>query len=140
MTKAHDQVVTHGYTLHYPDHPARKDDPHYRDFEHYRRSHKETARCAVGAHRNDYSECRGGLELHHAHVEFALQNGVDLAWLEKDYPGISNPDEVGAWVESGANLVFYCSAHHRGPGGVHCASASDFEAEKYVRGLIVAAA
>jgi hypothetical protein len=138
MTKAHDQVVTHRYTLHYPDHPARKDDPHYRDFDHYRKAHVATARCAMAVQHGDDSECEGGIELHHAHVEFALQNGVDLAWLEKDYPGISNPDEVGAWVESGANLVFYCAFHHRGPGGIHVASASDFEAEKYVRELIEA--
>lgn len=140
MPAAHDQKVSHSYTLHYPEHSAREHDPHYRDFEHYRRAHVGTARCAMGVQRGDFSECSPGpLELHHAHVEFALQNGVDLAWLEKDYKGISNPDEVGAWVESGANLIFYCAFHHRGAAGVHCASASDFEAEKYVRGLIEAA-
>lgn len=136
MVEAHVQAATRHYTLHYPDHPARKDDPHYRDFEHYRRRTKATAKCAIGAHRNDFSECAGGLELHHAHVEFALQNGVDLTWLETDYPGISDPAAVGAWVESGANLEWLCEFHHRGHGGVHVASASDFEAEKYVRGLI----
>jgi hypothetical protein len=122
--------------MHYPAHPARKDDPHYVDFEAYRRAHKATALCAIGEHRGDFSECGGGLELHHAHVEFSLQNGVDLKWLEKDYEGISDPDKVGAWVESGANLVFLCEFHHRGHGGVHVASASDYEAEKYIRGLI----
>lgn len=106
------------------------------DFEEYRRRHIATARCAVGAHRSDFSECRGGLELHHDHVEFALQNGIDLKWLEADYKGISNRSQVGAWVESGANLVFLCEWHHRGHGGIHVASASDYEAEKYVRGLI----
>ncbi len=49
---------------------------------------------------------------------------------------ISDPSQVGAWVESGENLVFYCAKHHRGHGGVHHASASDFEAEHYVKGLI----
>ena len=76
------------------------------------------------------------LELHHSHVEFSLQNGVNLEWLEVDYPGISNPDEVGAWVESPENLQWLCEFHHRGHGGVHVASASDYEAEKYVRNLI----
>lgn len=133
---AHTQAVSHRYLMHYPEHPARQDDPHYRDFEEYRRRTHATAKCAVGEHRGDFSECQGGLELHHAHVEFSLQNGVDLAWLEKDYPGISNPDEIGAWVESGANLTWLCEAHHRGAGGVHVAAASDWEAEKYVKGLI----
>lgn len=138
---AHTQVSEHRYLMHYPEHPARSQDPHYVDFEAYRRKHIATARCKIGLHRNDFSECSSGdtnrgLELHHDHVEFSLQNGIDLAWLEVDYPGISNPDQEGAWVESGQNLDFYCTFHHRGAGGVHVASASDFEAERYVRGLI----
>lgn len=135
-TPAHDQNTTHRYLVHYPPHPPRKSDPHYRDFSAFRRRTRKTAKCAIGEHRNDFSECHGALELHHAHVEFALQNGVDLAWLERDYPGISNPDEVGAWVESAENLIYLCMFHHRGHGGVHVASAADFEAAKYVRGLI----
>ncbi|ORV92837.1 hypothetical protein AWC11_07390 [Mycobacterium interjectum] len=90
----------------------------------------------MGEHRNDFTECDGPLELHHAHVEFALQNGIDLKWLEADYPGISDPDSVGVWVESAANLEWLCRFHHRGHGGVHVASAADFEAGKFVRGLI----
>lgn len=138
MVPTHDQPVTHRYTVHYPEHPAREDDPHYRDFEAYRRKTHHDAKCSVGAARDDFSECdlTRPLELHHAHVEFSLQNGVDLKWLERDYPGISNPDEVGAWVESADNLVWLCAAHHRGPGGVHVAAASDYEAERFVRGLI----
>lgn len=133
---AHVQKVAHAYWVSYPAHPARRDDPHYRDFEEFRRRTHDTAKCAVGEHRGDFSECHGGLELHHAHVEFSLQNGVDLSWLEKDYPGISDPENVGAWVESADNLTWLCEGHHRGPGGVHTATASDYEAEKYVRGLI----
>ena len=134
----HDQNVTHHYTIHYPEHPERENDPHYVDFNHFRQKTKATAQCAIGLHRNDFSECDSEhpLELHHAHVEFSLQNGVDLKWLEEDYPGISDPEAVGAWVESGKNLEWLCLFHHRGHGGVHVAAASDFEAEKYVRGLI----
>ena len=137
MVEAHDQKVTHSYTIHYPAHPARKDDRHYVDFEHYRKQTHAAARCGVGVHRNDFSECAGGLELHHAHIEFSLQNGVDLGWLEADYPGVSDTAAVGAWVESAQNLQWLCEFHHRGNGGVHVASASDYEAEKYVRGLIL---
>lgn len=136
MIPAHDQKVAHSYLIHYPEHPPRAGDPHYVDFEAYRRKTKPTAQCSVGAHRSDFSECAGGLELHHAHVEFALQNGVDFRWLERDYPGISDPANVGAWVESGDNLLWLCESHHRGHGGVHVATASDYEAERYVRGLI----
>ena len=134
---AHDQAVRHGYTVHYPEHEPREHDPHYRDFKHYREQHVDSAVCHFAERRGgDTSECEGGLELHHAHIEFSMQNGVDLALLEQDYPGVSNPDEVGAWIETGANLVFYCAKHHRGHGGVHTASAADFEAEHYIRGLI----
>lgn len=136
VVPAHDQAVTRHYTLHYPAHPPRKGDPHYKDFNAFHRKTRATAKCAIGLHRNDFSECEGQLELHHSHVEFSLQNGVDLAWLETDYPGISDPDSVGAWVESADNLEWLCEAHHRGHGGVHVVAASDFEAERYVRGLI----
>ena len=133
---AHDQVTTNNYIVHYPAHPERTSDPHYRDFDAYRKATQATAVCAIGGHRQDFSECDGGLELHHAHIEFSLQNGVDLKWLEVDYPGVSNPDEVGKWVESAENLMWLCEKHHRGVGGIHHASASDYEAEKYVRNLI----
>lgn len=135
-TPAHDQKVTHSYLIHYPEHAPRQGDPNYVDFEAYRRKTKATAQCSVGLHRNDFSECTGGLELHHAHIEFSLQNGVDLQWLEKDYPGVSDPAAIGAWVETADNLMWLCEHHHRGHGGVHVATSSDYEAEKYVRGLI----
>ncbi|AEW98876.1 hypothetical protein [Streptantibioticus cattleyicolor] len=135
---AHDHAITHRYTVHYPEHAPRESDPHFKDFEAFRRRTEATAQCAIGVHRGDMSECdlTHPLELHHSHVEFSLQNGVDLAWLEHDYPGISDPEQIGAWIESADNLQWLCRAHHRGPGGVHTATASDYEAQKYVRGLI----
>ena len=138
MTEEHIQNVTHHYSIHYPAHPERTNDPHYKDFNAFRRRTKDTAKCSIALHRNDFSECSldQPLELHHTHIEFSLQNGVDLKWLEIDYPGVSDPDTIGAWVESAENLQWLCQAHHRGPGGVHVAAASDFEAIKYVRGLI----
>jgi hypothetical protein len=162
IVAAHDQAATHSYTMHYPPHPARTDDPHYVDFNHYHRTHGPTARCVfalryepdgaaapvLGGHGGYAKRLIGEgeivagcdithpMELHHAHVEFSLQQGVDLAVLERDYPGISDPNQVGAWVESEANFEWLCAFHHRGHGGVHVAAASDFEAERYVRGLI----
>ena len=138
VTKAHDQKVTHNYVVHYPDHAPRSGDIHYVDFEAYRRKTHATAKCAIGEHRNDFSECSldKPLELHHSHIEFATANSLDLKWLEVDYPGVSNPEEIGAWIESGLNLEWLCLFHHRGHGGKHTVAAADFEAEKYVRGLI----
>jgi hypothetical protein len=140
--------------MHYPEHPAREDDPHYVDFHAYHRAHRATARCYIGE-RTGYANCsdaqgtpallpdgggvQPGLELHHAHVEFSLQNGISLAALEKDYPGISDPSQVGAWVESGANFRWLCAYHHRGAGGAHTAAHADCEASAYLLGLITKA-
>ena len=152
-TPAHVQPVRHSYFIAYPQHEPRESDPNYVDFNAYHQRTRQTARCTFGTRVKDYSECldihgnpapapadpsaeQPGLELHHDHIEFAMQNAIDLAWLESAYPGVSNPNEVGAWVESAANLEWYCSGHHIGHTGVHCASSSDFEAEAFVRGLI----
>ena len=123
--EAHVSKVTHNYTVRFPEHPAREDDPHYIDFNHIHNAWKkdpEKWQCLIGKHRGDFSECDlvHPLELHHAHVEFSLQNGIELTW-----------------VESAENLMVLCQFHHRGHGGAHVASASDFEGLKYVRGLII---
>lgn len=138
MTDAHDQRETHRYTVHFPAHEPRESDPHYRDFHAYRERTKATARCVYAVETGDDRECDTDhpLELHHCHIEFALQNGVDLARLERVYPGVSDPDAVGAWVESALNLEWRCRWHHRGHGGVHVATQSDYEAERFVRNLI----
>ena len=151
---AHQAAQTHHYMMHFPPHPARTSDPHYADFNAYHNAHRATARCYIGE-RIGFGDCmdaqmkpcpppaaggeQPGLELHHAHVEFSLQNGVDLAALEKDYPGISDPSQVGAWIETDQNFRWLCAWHHRGGSGAHTASHSDWEASQYVQGLITKA-
>ena len=135
----HTQTFTHRYIVHYPAHEPRPEDPYYATFNAYRRQHIATAKCQFGVDRGgDFSECdlTHPLELHHAHIEFALLNEVDWKLLETQYPGISTPHQVGAWIESGANLMFLCRYHHRGHGGVHNATSSDYQAEHFIRQLI----
>lgn len=158
----HVQAFTHRYRVTYPDHFPRAHEPHYRDFDAYHRKNGPTARCALAErwdlaadhgvaptrqakapHRligvgEGYAGCDTDhpIELHHSHIEYAVANNVSLVLLEHDYEGVSDPDSVGAWVESGANFVWLCVFHHRTAGGAHTASASDYEAERYVRGLI----
>lgn len=148
---AHVQAEGHHYIVHFPPHPARTGDPHYVDFDHYHRKHRKTARCYIGE-RIGYGDCKDahlnpcpppadggeqpGLELHHSHVEFSLQAGIDLKALEKDFKGISDQTNVGAWVESDVNFRWLCAWHHRGAAGAHTASHSDWEASQYVHGLI----
>ncbi|GAA4626858.1 hypothetical protein GCM10023196_036820 [Actinoallomurus vinaceus] len=138
VVPAHDQTVTHRYRIHYPAHEPRETDPHYRDFEAYRHRTRASAECQFGVDRvGDFSECGGNLELHHAHIEFALINAVDLALLEARYPGVSVVGEVGEWVNGSAdNLMWLCEKHHRGLGGIHHAAAADWEAEHFIRNLI----
>lgn len=141
IVEAHVQAITNRYMVHYPDHSAREDDPHYVDFNHLHRRWKKDPdkwQCDIGRHRGDFSECDldKPLELHHHYIEFAVMNAVEMKWLAKDYPGIDTPEEVGAWVESAVNLLVLCVRHHRGHGGIHHASAADYEAQRYVRGLI----
>jgi hypothetical protein len=129
---AHTQNETHRYVMHFPPHPARKDDPHYVDFNAYHRKYGPTATCYVGDRIGKEHCSDGPLELHHAHVEFSLQNGVDLAALEHDYPGISDPTKVGDWIESDQNFRWLCAYHHRGQAGAHTAAHADWEAGQYV--------
>jgi hypothetical protein len=138
VIEAHDQKVTHRYIVRYPDHEAREHDPHYVDFHAYRRRTVDTAQCQFGVERGDFSECTldKPLELHHAIIEFALMSAVDLKILATDFPGIDTPDEVGEWINSEHNLIYLCQFHHRGAGGIHVASASDYAASQYVRNMI----
>ena len=142
-TPAHRQHVVNAYDIMYPDHAPRAGDPNYRDFEAYRRRTKgdpDVYKCAWGVEVDDFTQCSPPpLELHHAHIEFALQNGVDLAHLEHAYPGVSDPKTVGAWVESAENLVWLCARHHRAQSaGVHHLAAADYEASKWLQsGIIV---
>jgi hypothetical protein len=119
---AHDQTESHHYVVHFPPHPARTSDPHYVDFNHYHKKYRAAARCYVGE-RVGFTNChdaqgnlcvidasgqQSGLELHHAHVEFSLQQGISLEALETDFPGISDTTDVGAWVETDVNFRWLC--------------------------------
>lgn len=140
MTDAHRQKVTNHYVIAYPAHAPRKDDPHYADFQAWKRQQRRLGRyrCAWAALVDDDSDCdlKHPLEAHHGHIEFAMLNGVSFKRLEHVYPGISDPAKVGAWIDSDANLMLLCAKHHRGAGtGVHHLSAADYEASHYVQGV-----
>lgn len=137
----HEQKVTHAYLVHYPAHEPRDRDPHKADFEAWKRSRKAagTYHCDFAVHHRggDVSECDMAypLEAHHKVIEFAMTNEVDLDLLAQDFPGI-NEKTVGAWIDNDENLTLLCRNHHRGPMGVHTASASDYGSTFYIRNLI----
>lgn len=147
-TPKHDQKVTNHYVVHYPEHSPREGDPNYVTFNAYHRLHSPTAVCFMGA-RLGLDQCADaqglpmldqpghpGIELHHAHLEFATINSVDLAVLSADYPQITTMEEALAWAETAENFVWLCAKHHRGAGGIHHAAAADWAAELYIRDLI----
>lgn len=135
---AHKQTQDHRYVVAFPEHGARSQDPHYADFEAWKRKHQDGAKCWVGERiGSDQCTLDQPLEVHHAVIEWSLINGVDFAALEKDYPGISDPSKVGEWVDSAdPALRFLCQFHHRGHGGAHVASHSDWTAQAYVKDLL----
>jgi hypothetical protein len=141
ITAAHVQPHASHYNVHFPEHGTRQDDPYYREFDAFRKRAKKDPSlyvCVVGSRRGDFSDCTldKPLELHHAHIEWALQNEIDLDMVRKQYPEITDTNELGHWIESDQNLVFLCQFHHRGHGGAHVASASDFEGQHFVKHLI----
>lgn len=140
VVAAHVQAVTNHYLIQYPEHGPRESDPHYADFHAWKKRQREQGkwRCAWAVTIDDDSDCdlSKPLEAHHGHIEFALLNAVDFARLEKAFPGISDPTQVGAWIESDANLMLLCVKHHRGMGtGVHHLAAADYEASHYVQSV-----
>ena len=135
-TAAHDQTEGHKYVVHFPAHLPRTTDPNYPAFEAYHRATKDSAVCYVGQ-RVGFDSCsKGPLELHHAHVEFSLINGVDVQAIKIDYPSLSDAAAIAKWAETAPNFRWLCVFHHRGHAGAHVASHSDWEAGQYVKALI----
>jgi hypothetical protein len=137
---AHLMKVTSHYTKKIPPHEPREQDPFKADFDEWKRRRRasNTYYCDFAhKYRDDFSECTQGkpLEAHHDLIEFSLKNGVTVERLEKFYSGISAIG-VGKWIDSDANLTLLCQWHHRGHGGVHILTASDYEAYKVIAGLI----
>lgn len=123
VTSAHDQVQHVEVLWHYPDHTARAEDPHFNDFETVIRRLKSQGiyRCVICS--TDQS-----VECHHSHVEYSLQNGVDLQKLNQ-FLGLHLTDaDFVAWIDSPGNLEPLCTKHHRGTEGIHLLPTPAWEA------------
>lgn len=118
MTDAHS--VTKHLTIveFYPNHESREGDPHYHLFEQTRTRLERLGKlvCWIGN-----ADCQGGIELHHALVEFALANMVDVGRFADLYPEfhITSDDDFLAAIESEGGLLPLCVRHHRGDVGIH---------------------
>jgi hypothetical protein len=119
LTAAHGETETFRLVYYYPAHEPRASDPHYGLFNAARRRLERLGalRCWIAN-----ADCSGGpIELHHAHVEFALANIVDVAKFAADYPELHVTDDATFldFVESEGNLTPLCAMHHRGMLGIH---------------------
>ncbi len=118
----------------YPAHAPRRDDPHYAAFRRVRLRLALAGklvcwRCgATGA-------AGAPIELHHAYVEWALQNGIDVARLAALHPefDITDRESFLAWVNSEGNLLPLCVRCHRGEEAIHALPYPTWLAGRYFR-------
>jgi hypothetical protein len=141
VVAAHAQAMSHKYTVNFPEHgKGREKDPHYRAFEAFHRKYGPHAVCYIAWCLGTTEHCaKGPMELHHALAEWATQNAVDPAALHRLFPHMradATQDEIDTFVESDENFRWLCAFHHRGHGGAHVASHSDWAASQVVPGLI----
>jgi hypothetical protein len=62
----------------------------------------------------------GAMETHHAHVEWAAANGIDLQLIVRDFPSLTNRSALRHWLDSEGNMLVLCDRHHRGSRtGIH---------------------
>lgn len=74
----------------------------------------------------------GAMETHHAHFEWASQNGLDLAKVTADWPDIHDRDQLAEWIDSEGNMLVLCAVHHRGQHtGIHSISYPGWLLQRY---------
>lgn len=76
------------------------------------------------------------METHHDELEWALANAADPAKILADFPVMGAADEphLRAWLDSEANMLVLCSAHHRfGLTGIHMITYPAWKAQRYVQ-------
>lgn len=137
-TAAHDQALTLHILTHVPAHEPRETDPHYHLFEAAKRRMKAAGlyKCAIG---DDY--CGGALELHHSHIEFSQQGGMDLDKVNQQLGlHLADDEAFAAWIESPGNLEVLCAVHHRTHYGVHVIPGPLWEPLRYRKAGMLPAA
>lgn len=113
-TPAHEQRETIHLLISYPEHEARKDDPHYAAFNAFKRRAKAQGllKCAVCGDTET-------VQVHHSRVEFSLINDVDVGRFDELYGLHLTDADFKDFVEGPGNAEFLCRLHHIGHEGVH---------------------
>lgn len=116
---SHDDVRHLLEVIHYEDHPAREESPEFAAIK--REFHEAHAGCWIN---NGY--CDGGIEIHHAIVEYSASTEVDWAKVRIDHPGFDHVDQK-------VQMLPLCEKHHRGVGtGIHAITYPAWQLQKYL--------
>lgn len=112
ITPAHSQPEEIHLLRHYQAHHTRAGDPYYKYFQATKRKLKEGGLyvCALAA--LEAADCEGGMTLHHAGVEYASQNSIDLGKLNVLLGLTMSAEQFRIYVESPGNLEVLCEGHH----------------------------
>jgi hypothetical protein len=74
----------------------------------------------------------GAMETHHYRFEWAAQFGLDLKKVQADFPDLDDRETLAEWVDSEANMLVLCAAHHRGKHtGIHMVSYPAWVLQRY---------
>jgi hypothetical protein len=132
-TSAHEKTVQVRFIERWPAHEPREEDPHYKAF-HAAKARMKKAGLLVCNVKSKYHY--GVIELHHAYVEFAHVNDIDLTKFNEIY-GLDLSDEAFRNFVEGAPaknakgedinaLEPLCTGHHRGTEGIHSLDGPSF--------------
>lgn len=125
MTPAHDQQQTIHGVVHYPEHTARIADKYQSEFDAAKTRLKalglyKCVVCGVGEGEPGWDGQPASIELHHSHVEFSMENTIDLVKANEAFgQHFASDDDFAKWVDSPDNLEPLCVYHHRGAEGIH---------------------
>jgi hypothetical protein len=113
---AHAQSRELKETIFYPDHVKRGAESH--EFQETKTAEEAAGEgCFICGVTQAELGSNVRMEGHHYNVEFSLINSLDLAKVQKYFPGVT---DLKTFLDSPANLILLCPRHHRSPlRGVH---------------------
>lgn len=126
MTAAHEQEVRVTFIERWPEHEPRAHDPHFKAFREAKARLKKAGLLVCNVKGDTHY---GQIELHHALVEFAHVEDIDVAKFNELY-GLHLSDDAFRDFAEGApatndkgepvnSLEPLCTEHHRGVRGIH---------------------
>jgi hypothetical protein len=114
IVKEHDDVRTLHEVTHYEDHPAREESKAFRHIRDY--FHETKAKCFI-----DNKYCSGGLQIHHAMVEYSA--GTEVDWSKLTFKDVDVME----------NMMPLCRHHHTEKyTGIHTISYPTWILQKYM--------